>query len=271
MMKKLKIGIVGSGAIGGSLARVIVKDFSRLADLVALYDIDLVKSDKLSKLISKKSLTVKNLNQLIQKSDLVIEAASAKISWDIARQALNKRRDVMIMSVGGLVDYLNELRVLAVKNNRRVYIPSGAISGVDAVKAANIGKIKEVTLTTTKNPAAFKGVVYAEKIGLNYIKSDKVLFSGSAKEAVKYFPQNINVAAVLSLAGIGKARTKVKIIASPKVKNNIHEIKVVSDSGIIFTRTENVLHPDNPKTSFLAVLSAVATLRQILEPVKIGS
>lgn len=270
-MKKLKIGIVGSGAIGSSLAKAIVKDFSKSADLVALYDIDLSKSDKLSKLISKKSLAVKSLKQLIQKSDLVIEAASAKISWDVAQEALKKQRDVMVMSVGGLVDKLKELRRLAVKNNRRVYIPSGAISGVDAVKAANIGGIKEVTLTTTKNPAAFKGVAYAENKGLENIESDKILFSGSAEEAVKYFPQNINVAAVLSLAGIGKAKTKVRIIASPKVKNNIHEIKVISDSGVILTRTENVLHPDNPKTSFLAVLSAVAMLKQILEPVKIGS
>jgi aspartate dehydrogenase len=98
-----------------------------------------------------------------------------------------------------------------------------------------------------------------------------VLFSGKAKEAVKFFPQNINVAAVLSLAGIGSSKTKVKIIASSKVKRNIHEIEIESEAGRVFTRTENLIHPDNPKTSFLAVLSAASLLKQILSPLRIGT
>jgi aspartate dehydrogenase len=98
-----------------------------------------------------------------------------------------------------------------------------------------------------------------------------VLFCGPAKEAVKYFPQNINVAAVLSLAGIGAGKTIVRIIASQAVNKNIHEISVEAQAGNIATRTENILHPENPKTSFLAVLSAQAVLKQILEPVKIGT
>ncbi|MFZ2357253.1 MAG: aspartate dehydrogenase domain-containing protein, partial [Candidatus Omnitrophota bacterium] len=88
---------------------------------------------------------------------------------------------------------------------------------------------------------------------------------------VKYFPQNINVAAILSIAGIGAVKTKVRIVASPKISRNIHQIEITSEAGKVFTRTENVLHPGNPKTSYLAFLSAVATLKQILEPVKIGT
>ena len=274
MAKLLKIGIVGCGAIGSSLARVIVKDFSRQAKLAALYDIDNRKARGLSKLISRKrDLSAAHLKQLINKSGLVIEAASAASSWDIARSVLSSRRDIMIMSVGGIVNRFKELSTLAKKYNAKVYIPSGAISGIDALKAARIGKIKKVTLTTTKNPLSFRGVKYIEKKGLdlNAIKKDRTLFCGVAKDAVRYFPQNINVAAILSIAGLGEDKTRVKIVASPRINKNVHEIEIESEAARIFTRTENILHPNNPKTSYLAVLSAVAMLKQILEPIKIGT
>jgi len=274
MAKLLNIGIVGCGAIGSSLARVIVKDFSRQAKLAALYDIDNRKARGLSKLISRKrDLSAAHLKQLINKSGLVIEAASAASSWDIARSVLSSRRDIMIMSVGGIVNRFKELSTLAKKYNAKVYIPSGAISGIDALKAARIGKIKKVTLTTTKNPLSFRGVKYIEKKGLdlNAIKKDRTLFCGVAKDAVRYFPQNINVAAILSIAGLGEDKTRVKIVASPRINKNVHEIEIESEAARIFTRTENILHPDNPKTSYLAVLSAVAMLKQILEPIKIGT
>ena len=273
-MTRLKIGIVGCGAIGSSLAKSIVKDFKQTAELVALYDINPKKSENLSRIVSRKNnLVVRGLGELIKKAGLVIEASSAKSSFAISQGALSKGRNIMIMSVGGIISRVNKLSGLAKKYHARVYIPSGAICGIDGLKAANIGKIKKVTLTTRKNPLSFKGVGYVERKGLNLqgIKKEKVLFSGSAKQAVKYFPQNINVAAVLSIAGIGEKRTKVTIVASPGVHRNVHEIKIESQSGTIFTRTENILHPDNPKTSYLAVLSAVATLKQILEPVKIGT
>lgn len=274
MTKLLKIGIVGCGAIGTSLAKAVTKDFKKQAKLSALFDIDKNKAKRLSALVSKnKDLSVTSLRHLIEKSETVIEASCAKCSWDIAKNCLGHKRDIMIMSVGGVVGRFKELRRLSAKSNARVYIPSGAISGIDALKAAAIGKIKSVTLTTRKNPVSFQGVDYVKKKGikLDKITKDKILFSGPAKIAVKYFPQNINVAAVLSIAGIGEEGTKVKIIASPGIKKNIHEIEVVSDAARISTRTENILHPDNPKTSYLAVLSAVATLKQILEQVKIGT
>ena len=270
----MKIGIVGCGAIGSSLAKTIVKNFSAQARLVALYDIDTKKTKSLSRLVlGKKNLAVLSLAQLINRSHLVIEAASAKSSWEIAQDVLTKRRDILIMSVGGIVSHFKKLSDLAKRYNSKVYIPSGAISGVDALKAARIGKIKKVILTTRKNPLSFKGVGYVEEksIDLKRIKKDRILFSGAAKDAVKYFPQNINVAAILSIAGLGEDRTEVKIIASPKIDKNIHEIEIESEAARIFTRTENILHPDNPKTSYLAVLSAVATLKQILEPIRIGT
>jgi aspartate dehydrogenase len=257
MAKLLKIGIVGCGAIGTSLAKAIRKDFSKSAKLAALFDIEYNKAHDLSHLISSScNLAAKDLKTLILSSDLVIEASSAKSSFQIARHTLSKKKSVMIMSVGGIVSRLKELKVLAGRADARIYIPSGAICGIDGLKAVNLGKIKKVTLTTRKNPGAFKGVECIKKKGINLskIKTDRLLFSGSAKQAVEFFPQNINVAGILSLAGIGEAKTKVIIIASPSAKKNIHEIEIDSSVAKIFTRSENILHPDNPKTSFLAVL-----------------
>jgi len=272
-MARLKIGIVGCGAIGSSLAGAIVSDFSKDAQLSALFDFDITKAQRLSNKVKRNSLAVETLAQLIRKSRLVIECASAGSSFDIAKTALMDSKDVLIMSVGGVVGKLPYLISLAKKNKCRIFIPSGAIAGVDALKAASLQKIKKVTLTTRKNPVSFESVEYVKRkrINLKGLARDRVLFFGPAKEAVKYFPQNINVAAVLSLAGIGEERTLVKIIASPKTKRNIHEIQIDSEAGEIFTRVENILHPDNPKTSYLAVLSAMATLRQIFMPVKIGT
>lgn len=270
---KLKIGIAGCGAIGGSLAKEIVTNLQSRAVLAAIYDIKPQKAQELSKSLVKSSkLSVDSLKALIKKSDLVIEASSAKAAWRIAQESLSGGRKVMMMSVGGIVDHANELFALAAKNKAQVYFPSGAISGIDALKAANVAGVKRVVLTTRKNPKAFAGVEYVEKnFKLAGLKKDKVLFSGVAAKAVKYFPQNINVAAVLGLAAGGMNKTQVRIIASPKVKKNIHEVLIESKAAKIFTRTENILHPLNPKTSYLAVLSAIAVLRQILQPIKIGT
>jgi len=272
-MRKLKIGIVGCGAIGSSLAKEIVVGLRDSACLVALYDIKFEKSKSLSKkLVKNTKFCVVNLETLIRKSDLVIESSCAKAAWEIARKSLSNGRKVMVMSVGGMVGHLDQLLVLAKKFNAQVYFPSGAISGIDALKAANIDGVQRVVLTTRKHPDAFKGVEYVvKKFKLAGLKKDKILFSGTAGQAVKYFPQNVNVAAVLGLAGIGMYKTKVRIIASPSVHKNIHEILIESKAAKIFTRTENILHPQNPKTSYLAVLSAIATLKQILQPIKIGT
>ncbi|MDD5730327.1 MAG: aspartate dehydrogenase [Candidatus Omnitrophica bacterium] len=272
MLKKVRIGIAGCGAIGSSLAKAIVKDFSARATLSALYDIDPVKSSALSRSLGK-NISAKNLGALLKKSDLVIEASQAKSSYDIAYSSLKNGKSILVMSIGGILNGFNRLQALAERKNAKVYLPSGAIAGLDALKAASLGKIKKVVLTTFKNPLSFKGNSYLKQKGvkLDKIQNETVLFEGSAKQAVRFFPQNINVAAALSIAGIGQERTKVKIVASKKMERNTHEIKIESDSGSITCRTENVLHPDNPKTSYLAVLSAVATLKQIFAPVKIGT
>lgn len=272
MPKLLKIGIVGCGAIGSSLAKTIISGFSQKAQLVSLYDSDIEKAYNLASKFNQK-IAALNLEDLINKVDLVIEATKADTAFDVAKKTISLSKDIMIMSVGGIVEHYSELRGLAEEKRANIYIPSGAICGIDGLKAAGCGKINKVILTTKKPPKAFLGVPYIlkHKIHLDNIDKDTVIFEGSALQATRAFPQNINVAATLSLAGIGPEETVVRIVASPHIDRNIHEIQIDSDSGRIISVTENVIHPDNPKTSYLAVLSAIAVLKQILEPVKIGT
>lgn len=273
MSKLLKIGIVGCGAIGSSLAKAIIRDFRRRAVLIGLYDRDPGKARYLAVKSKKPKTQVASLKALIDRADLVIEAASATASLAIARLAVNAGKDVMIMSVAGIVNDFKKLERLALSNRARVFIPSGAICGIDGLKASRESTIRKVILTTKKPPRAFYGVPYVarKKINLKAIDKDTVIFEGDALSAVQLFPQNINVAALLSLSGIGPRRTLVRIVASPRISRNTHEIEIESEAGRIFTRTENVVHSDNPKTSYLAVLSAIATLRRILDPIQIGN
>ena len=270
---KLRIGIVGCGAIGSSLAQKIISDFSRSAHLTGVYDLVAEKAEKLAGQCGSRKLAISSLGLLIARSDLVIEATQAGSAFTIAKRTANASRDIMVMSVGGILAHYRKLKALAHRKGSRVFIPSGALAAIDSVKAAACGKIEKVTLTTRKPVRAFSGVAYIreKKIRLDRIKKDTVIFKGSALAATKAFPQNINVAATLSLAGIGAKKTTVIMVASPHLSKNIHEVAVESASGRIISRTENVVHPDNPKTSYLAVLSAIATLKQILEPVKIGT
>jgi len=181
----------------------------------------------------------------------------------------------MIMSTGALIDdeLFREISKVAEKTGRKVYIPSGAIVGLDNIKAAAVRPIEEVTLITKKPPRSFEGAPFItrRKINLSALNKPLLLFEGSAREAVKLFPKNVNVSASLSLAGIGPDRTKVKIIADPQTKSITHEIHVKGEFGEIMTRTFNKPFPENPKTSYIAALSAIATLRKICGNIIIGT
>jgi aspartate dehydrogenase len=174
--------------------------------------------------------------------------------------------------VGGLVDSL-DLFEKAKEKECRVYFPSGAIAGLDAIKGAKESRIDSVTLTTYKSPSALQGAPYLarEGIKLSEIKEKTTLFEGSCREAVKAFPQNINVAASLAFAGVGLEKTRVRVVVDPALKRNVHQIVVEGDFGRLETRTQNLPSPINPKTSYLAVLSAIATLKGIVNPLKVGT
>ena len=270
-MSKIKVGIIGCGTIGTQLAIACQGRLAKSVELVAVCDFDAGKAAALNKSLKKKVRLLK-IGDLMGKADVVVEAASAGISGDVLKECIRRKKGCLIMSVGGLLgreDLLKKAEKLGV----RVYIPSGAICGIDGLKSSSVGKIDSVTLTTRKPPKGLFGAPYLKEKGIDItnISEDRTVFEGSAEEAVRAFPQNINVSAVLSLAGIGAKATRVRLVASPGLGRNVHEVEIRGDAGSIFTRTENVPSKANPKTSALAILSAIATLGGISDSVKIGT
>lgn len=269
---KVKIGIVGCGAIGSRMAKTIASEFAHDCRIVGLYDIDNTKIIKLLKGLQLKNVATSSLEKVIAKSDCVIEAVNTDATLHIVRSAIKAKKTVLAMSVGRLIDSIHLFRE-ARKNKCYLLLPSGAIAGIDAVKAASLVHIRSISLTTRKPPAGLGANPYFEKNGIDLkkIKKETVVFSGTVDEALKHFPQNINVAATLALASQNKKKVKVNIIACPKTRINSHEIELEGDFGKITTKTENVTCPDNPKTSYLAVLSGLQTLKQFCNGILVGT
>lgn len=267
----VKIGIVGCGVIGKTIAHAIEDRFGQKARLVALCDVDLMKAENLAKELKPKP-KILNLDKLIWHSHLIVESASARAAGDIAHRAIRQNRDILVMSVGGILND-TELFEQARKLNRKIYVPSGAIGGIDALKAAKFDKVTRVVLTTRKPPQSFEGApfILEHNIELGKISQETLLFEGSAEEAIKGFPQNVNISAILSLAGIGPKDTRVRIFTSPQYTRNMHEVEFEGSFGKFSAKVENFPMPENPKTSYLAALSAIATLEGILNNVKIGT
>jgi aspartate dehydrogenase len=271
MKGKIKIAILGCGAIGSELARTVDRRLRADCRLVCVSDIERGKAEALARSLRSKPMVVSR-DAMIRRADLIIEAASTQAAGPLARDALLRHKFVLVMSVGGLLGEPGIFRVLK-KTRGRLFLPSGAIAGIDALLAGRMGKIKSVELVTRKPPSAFQDVpsLRSRRRWLRSLKRETLLFAGPAGRAVKAFPQNINVAALLSLAGIGPRRTRVKIYASPGLKKNVHQVEIVGNFGRILTVTENVPSPKNPKTSYLAALSPAALLEKIVGAMKVGT
>ncbi len=270
-MKRAKIGIIGCGVIGSAVAKAIRKKFPKDAVVAYVCDCDRSKAVRLCRAVGG-SARVSSLGDLIRRSDVVIEAASAAVSGEVVRKSLKHGKKVLVMSVGGLLAVKN-LFTLAKQSRGRVWIPSGAISGVDGLNAAAQAGVQRVRLRTRKPPAGLRGAPYfkTRKFPVLRGNEERCVFRGNALRAAKAFPQNINVASVLSLAGIGPKKTRVEIWTSRKYSANQHEVTVEGDFGSLKTVTTNIPSPENPKTSYLAVLSLITVLKKIFSPIEIGN
>jgi aspartate dehydrogenase len=267
----IRVGIVGAGAIGTQLARGIRRRFSRTLRLTGVLDRNPRRERRVRAVFRLPRR--KSVEALVRAADLVIEAASAEAAFPVARAALRAGRDALVLSTGGLIGRERELARLLARAKGHVYLPSGALAGLDAVKAAAFGRIRRAVLTTRKPPAGLEGapLVRRKSWRLGALKGEKLLFRGSARRAVREFPQNINVSATLALAGVGADRTEVRVYAVPGLRRNVHEIRLEGDFGTFTARAENVPDPSNPRTSRLAVLSALATLQGIVGRLQAGT
>lgn len=273
----MKAGLIGCGFIGETLANAIDKEMRGYIELRVIYDLIRERAESLSGRLSVAPRIAQGLGDIVSdpEIELVLEAASQEVAKTIVPEALAAGKHVMIMSVGALADIrlYDKIRETSARTKTRVHIPSGAIGGLDWIKAASTVGLDKVTITSRKPPKALEGAPYVVRnnVDLESIKEPTQIYEGPASDASTSFPANVNVAVALSLAGIGSERTLVRVIADPTVQRNIHEISAEGAAGNITVRVENLPSPANPKTSWVAALSAVQKLKEIAESISLGT
>ena len=274
----IKVGIIGCGAIGTTLAEAIDSGVVNNVELVALFDLFDDRIETLVQRLNHKPKKYCEFEVFLRNggTDIIVEAASQQAVISYSERVITSGKDILIMSTGALLDkeFLKRIKEAAKKHGRQVQVPSGAIGGLDVVKAAKLEGLERVVSTIRKNPESLKASPYSQRIvkNLDDLKEPKIIFQGCANDAVKLFPSNTNVSAALSLAGIGGQNTVVRVIVDPTITMNIHEIEVKGKFGKMKIQLENYKHPSNPKTSYLAVLSAIETLRSnISGGMKVGT
>jgi aspartate dehydrogenase len=271
----LRIGVLGAGAIAGHLLEAIARGEAGAVEVVAVAGRPGGEAG-LARLAERHrcATSTEPLDLLHHRPDLVVEAASGAALREHGPALLAGGADLLAMSVGALVDpaFAACLTAAAARVGRRVHVPSGAIGGLDALQAARVAGLDEVILTTSKPPAALAGAPYFShhSVDLVGLREPTLLYEGPADEAVGHFPANVNVAAAVSLAGIGPRATVVRVVADPGLRRNVHELVARGAFGELRLRLENLPSPTNPRTSLLACLSAVALLRRLGEPLYLG-
>lgn len=261
----MRITIVGCGSIGSKLAKAA----DDMAEVKRIYLVDINReiADKVASGL-KKGIVVDSVEDELYHCDLVIESATQAAAKDILPIVVSRGVDIMIMSVGSLVDdgFRESVFNKAKACEAKIYIPTGALCGTDGLRSASVDQIDEVELITMKGPKSLAGVQYLVDKGIDVdnIKEKTVIYSGCAREAVKVFPKNINVAATVSILGVGFDKTKVTVVLDPEIKSNSHELRIRGRFGEMTCHTYNYPEPDNPKTSHLATLSAISALKRIV-------
>lgn len=248
-----KIGIAGIGAIGSVVAKALLENEIKCFELDCICDPTPIIE------INRPHIS---FSELVTRVDLVVECLPAEIVPELAQIVLKANKDILFISSAALLVY-PEILEWQKSSTSKIHVPSGALTGLDGVKAMKELGIKESKIATTKPPKGFGGAphVLENDIDVEAITEKTRIFEGNALEASKGFPANINVAATLSLAGIGPQKTRVEIWADPQAKGNTHEITVKGEYSTMSAKIENMPDPKNPKSSVLAAKSIIATLK----------
>jgi len=265
-----RVAVAGFGAIGKVVAERLDRGIEGLA-LSAVSARDTVRAERAMAGFAH-PVPVLPLAHLAGVADIVVECAPAALLRDIAEPALAAGCTLAVLSCGALLDNF-DLVDLAHRQGGRILVPTGALLGLDAVQAAAQGAIARIHMITRKPPNGLDGAPYLIEHGIRVAGLDRALcvFTGSAREAARGFPANVNVAAALALAGIGPDRTTIEIWADPGVDRNIHLIEVEADAARLMMQIENVPSLENPRTGRLTPLSVIALLRKLSSPLAIGT
>lgn len=272
----MRVGLVGCGAIGSAVAQAILQNRVPGARLAA---VAVRRPTETASAIARQAgcPLVSSPEELLEAHPtVVVESAAAGAVETYMIPALEAGVDALILSVGALVDEGLRERLAAAASGRgaRVLIPSGAIGGTDVLRAAAaMGTLARVTLSTRKSPAGLQSAPFVIRKGLRLadLTDAEVIFQGSARDAVREFPQNVNVAATISLAGLGFDRTQVRIVADPSTPRTVHELEASGEFGELRLHLANTPHPEQPRTSWLAALSAVAALQGRAAAITVGA
>jgi aspartate dehydrogenase len=267
--RPLGVGVAGLGAIGRRVCQALDAGLPglRLAGATAR------TRDKAEAFLKSLDAPVPflSLDELVDASDLVVEASTQAHLQEIAPRALGAGCDLVVLSCGALLGRADWI-ALAEANGCRILVPSGAIGGLDAVKGGTVGPITSVTMESRKAPAGWAGApwVVQQKIDLHAIREETLIFEGPATAACPAFPANVNVLAALSLAGIGPERTTTRIYAVPGLTRNTHRIRVEGEFGSLAVEISNV-PSENPRTGRLSYLSTIALLRDLGATLRVGT
>ena len=271
----MRVGLLGGGTIGRLVLQNVKRNTLAGIEVVALAGRSaasrgarLAEEFGIPYVVGREAL-------LAHRPQVVLEAASHDAVREHLVALLEARVTVVVLSAGALADdtLRQAAEQAAARSGALLYVPSGGIGGLDALKAACAGGVDEVSIQVAKPPTAWKGIPYVEamRVDLDRLGEPETLFEGPAREGVPYFPQNVNIAAVLALAGIGWERTRLKVVADPSLTVNTHTIRVCGPTGRFTLVLENVPSPDNPKTSWLACYSAIAALRALQATARYGT
>jgi aspartate dehydrogenase len=267
---ELRVALGGFGAIGGALARRLHRGVPGLR-LAAVSAQDAARAARRVAELDR-PVPVIPLGALAAEADVVVECAPAAVFRAVALPAIEAGRIFLPVSVGQLLEQ-DDLVASAAATGARIIVPTGALLGLDAVRAAAEGTIHSVTMVTRKPPRGLAGAPWLQQHGirLDDLAAPLKVFAGSARDGARGFPANVNVAAALSLAGIGPDRTRLEIWADPGVSRNTHRIVVEADSARFEMTIENVPSEVNPRTGKITALSVIAALRGLTATLKVGS
>jgi aspartate dehydrogenase len=266
----LRVGIVGFGTIGAAVARALDAGIDGLA-LVGVHTRTPAKA--LATLAGfAHPVPVVALTELVECADVIVDCAPVAGFARLAQAALGAGRTLVTVSGAALLDHA-EFVDLARARGGRIILASGAILGLDALRAAALGTIHSVRMVTRKPPRALAGSPYLVTHGIDVggLREPLRVFSGTAAEGARGFPSNVNVAAAIGLAGIGADATTLEIWADPQVSRNSHEISVEADSARFTMRIENIPSANNPATGRITALSVIATMRRLVSPLTVGT
>ncbi|MXP66009.1 aspartate dehydrogenase [Roseomonas sp. M0104] len=267
--RPMRVAIAGFGAIGGRVAQALDEGIPGF-ELAAVAAQDKGKAARRMEQL-RNPVPVLDIAELEPVADLVIECAPAVLLPAIAEPFLREAKSVVVLSVGALLAQ-EHLVALARQHGGQIVVPTGALLGLDAVAAAAEGRIESVRMVTRKPVRGLLGAPYLveNNIRIEDIREPMRVFEGTAREAAKGFPANLNVAVALSLAGIGPDRTMLEIWADPELQRNTHRIEVESDSARFSMSIEGI-PSENPKTGRITPLSVIACLRKMTAPLRVGT